>query len=80
MVGKNTLIYQNVTLGRIGLDNQDAPVIGDNCVIGAGACILGKIHIGDNVKIGANAVVTKDIPDNCTAVGVPAKVIHKNGE
>ena len=80
VVGKNTLIYQNVTLGRVGLDNQDAPIIGDNCIIGAGACILGKIRIGNNVKIGANAVVTKDIPDDCTAVGIPAKVVHKNAE
>lgn len=77
-IGKQTVIYQNVTIGRIGSDNQDAPVIGENCIIGAGACVLGDIKIGNNVKIGANAVVLKDIPDNCTAVGVPARIIHSD--
>ena len=51
------------------------PVIGDNVDIGTGAVILGGVHIGNNVRIGANAVVNKDIPDNCTAVGAPAKPI-----
>jgi serine O-acetyltransferase len=72
-IGKNVTIYQQVTImhGRDGM-----PVIGDNCMIGAGAKILPKVRIGDNVKIGANAVVTKDVPSNCTAVGVPATVLH----
>ena len=61
---------RNVTLG-----NGMGPKVGKNCVIGSGACLLGNIVIGDNVKIGANAVVLKDIPDNCTAVGVPARII-----
>lgn len=75
-IGKNCIIYQQVTIAEDG--NQRAATIGDNVSIGAGARILGNITIGDNVKIGANAVVTKDIPSNCTAVGVPARVIHND--
>lgn len=71
-IGNNFKIYQNVT---IGCRNGDGPpIIGENCYIGSGACVLGKIKIGNNVTIGANAVVLKDIPDNCTAVGVPAVI------
>lgn len=56
----------------------DISIIGDNCFIGCSAKILGGIHIGDNVKIGANAVVIKDVPDNCTVVGVLGKIINNN--
>lgn len=70
IIGKGTKIYQNVTIG-----NANGPRIGENCIIGSGACILGDIVVGNNVKIGANAVVLTDIPDNCTAVGVPARII-----
>lgn len=72
-IGAGTIIYQNVTLG--GLKGKHGPIIGRNCIIGAGAVILGEVKIGNNVHIGANAVVLKDIPDNCTAVGVPAKIV-----
>lgn len=74
-IGANTLIYQNVTLG--GRNGQGGPTIGKNCIIGAGACILGQITIGDNVSIGANAVVIEDVPDNCTVVGVPARIVKR---
>lgn len=74
-VGKNTLIYQNVTIG-----SDNGPKIGEDCIIGTGACVLGDIVIGNNVKIGANAVVLKDIPDNCTVVGVPGRIIKRDGE
>lgn len=73
VVGKSTKIYQNVTLG--GRNGKGGPTIGSNCIIGCGACVLGEIHIGDNVKIGANAVVLKDVPDGCTVVGVPGQVV-----
>ena len=73
-IGKNCTIMQQVTRAEA---NAKAATIGDNCFIGAGAKILGGVHIGNNVKIGANAVVLSDIPDNCTAVGVPARVIKK---
>lgn len=76
-IGKNTLIYQNVTIGRKDTKSQKCPTIGNNCIIGAGACILGDITVGNNVTIGANAVVVKDVPDNCVAVGIPAKVQMK---
>lgn len=73
-VGQGTVIYQNVTIG--GRNGECAIIIGKNCIISAGACILGKIVVGDNVKIGANAVVLNDIPDNSMAVGIPARIIR----
>lgn len=74
-IGDNCKIFQNVT---IGCRNGDGPpIIGNNVFIGSGACILGKIKIGDNAKIGANAVVLKDVLPNETVVGIPAKVIKK---
>ncbi|EPZ9215619.1 serine O-acetyltransferase [Clostridium perfringens] len=79
IIGKNTYICQNVTIGRQGKDLEESPVIGENCFIGAGACVLGNILIGDNVRIGANAVVLRDIPSNSIAVGIPAKII-RSGE
>jgi len=72
-IGKNCTIFQHVTIA-VGNDAR-SPVIGDNCLIGVGAVIIGDITIGDNVKIGANCVVLKNIPSNCTAVGVPARII-----
>ncbi len=55
------------------------PVIGDNVYIGSGAKIIGSVNVGNNVAIGANAVLTKDVPDNAVVVGVPAKVISYKG-
>ena len=74
-IGRGSTIYQNVTLG--GRNGKPGPIIGENCVIGAGACVLGNIVVGNNVKIGANAVVLVDVPDDCTAVGVPARIIYR---
>lgn len=64
-IGKNCLILQNVTIGS---SKGGAPVIGDNCVIGAGAVIIGDIRVGNNCNIGANCTVFKDVPDNTTVV------------
>lgn len=75
IIKSGTMIYQNVTIG--GRNGKVGAVIGNNCVIGAGACILGDIKVGNNVNIGANAVVLNDVPDNCTVVGVPAKIIKR---
>lgn len=72
VVGKNCLIFQQVTLGSRG---EGAPVIGDHVDIGAGAKILGTITVGDNAKIGANSVVLKDVPAGKTVVGIPAKIL-----
>lgn len=71
-VGENCWIYQNVTIGEV---DQKAPVIGDDCLIGAGAVIIGGVKIGNHVKIGAGAVVCTDIPDGCTVVSQPARII-----
>ena len=74
VIGKNCHISQNVTFGGRG-GHEGVPIVGDDCTFGAGAAILGGIHIGNNVQVGANAVVITDLPDNSVAVGVPAKVI-----
>lgn len=73
--GKNVTIFQQVTVTEG--PNQTSDTIGDNVVIGAGAKILGAVHIGDGAKIGANAVVVSDVPAYATAVGVPARIILK---
>lgn len=73
IIGENTEILQNVSIA--GRNNRGTPVIGKNVFIGCGACVLGGIKIGDNVSIGANAVVITDIPDNAVVVGVPGKVV-----
>jgi serine O-acetyltransferase len=70
--GRGIKIEHQVT---IGAEKGVAPALGDNVFIGAGAKVIGSITIGSNVKIGANAVVLSDIPDDVTAVGVPAKVV-----
>lgn len=78
-IGKDVIIYQNVTLGgaRLGDGNSGKyPEIGDRTVIFSGAVIVGKIVIGKNCIIGANSVVLQNVPDNCTAVGAPAKIIR----
>lgn len=71
-IGVGCRIYQNVTIGEV---DRQAPRLGDNCVIGAGAVIIGPIKIGSNVKIGAGAVVNCDVPDNCTVVAQPPRII-----
>ena len=75
-IGNDCTIYHGVTLGGTGKDKKKRhPDVGNNVIIGCGAKILGPIKIGDDVKIGANAVVLKNIEKNNTVVGVPAKVI-----
>lgn len=73
-IGSNLTIYPGVEIGHKSR-GTGAPQIGDNCFIGAGAKIFGNISIGDNVTVAPNAVVTKDVPDNCIVGGVPAKII-----
>jgi serine O-acetyltransferase len=78
-IGDNVTMYHGVTLGGTGKNKgKRHPTVGNNVIIGSGAKVLGPINLGDNVKIGANAVVLKDIPANCTAVGIPAKVVKCN--
>ncbi|MCQ5375782.1 MAG: serine O-acetyltransferase [Methanomassiliicoccales archaeon] len=79
-IGDNVCIFQGVTLGGVSTEKgKRHPTIGNNVVIGANATILGNIKIGDNVKIGAGSVVVKDVPPNSTVVGVPGKVVKKDG-
>ncbi len=80
-IGDDCTIYQGVTLGGTGKDKgKRHPTLGNNVMVGSGAKVLGPIKIGNNVRIAAGAVVLTDIPDNCTAVGIPAKVVRRNGE
>ena len=80
-IGDNCLVYQGVTLGGTGKDiGKRHPTIGNNVLIGAGAKILGPVTVGDNTNIAAGAVVLDRIPKNSTAVGVPARVVRRNGE
>lgn len=80
-IGDNCLIYQGVTLGGTGKDKgKRHPTLGNNVMVGAGARVLGPFKVGDNVKIAANAVVLEAVPPNCTAVGVPARIVRRNGE
>jgi len=77
-IGHHVSLYQGVTLGGTGKERgKRHPTLGDHVVVGAGAKVLGGIRIGDNVKIGANSVVLKPVPDNCTVVGIPGRIIHK---
>ncbi len=79
-IGDNCTLYQNVTLGGTGKDTgKRHPTLGNNVLVGAGARVLGPMKIGDNSKIAANAVVLEEVPPNCTAVGVPARVVKRNG-
>lgn len=78
-IGKSCTILPGVVIGNKRLENDDSWVtIGDNCYIGLGAKIFGEVHIGNNVIIGANSVVTKDIPDNAIVGGIPAKILKIN--
>lgn len=80
-VGDNCTIYQGVTLGGTGKEKgKRHPTIGKNVMIGSGAKVLGPITVGDNSKVAANAVVLSPVPENSTAVGVPARIVKINGE
>ncbi len=75
-IGDNCTIYQGVTLGGTGKHTgKRHPTLGNNVMVGAGAKVLGPFRVGNNTKIAAGAVVLSEIPDNSTAVGVPAKVV-----
>lgn len=81
VIGENCTIYQGVTLGGTGKDcGKRHPTLGNNVMVGSGAKILGPFTVGDNARIAANAVVLDEVPENSTAVGVPARIVRKNGE
>ena len=81
IIGDDVLLYHQVTLGGTSLDKtRRHPTLGNGVLVGMGAKILGPITIGDHCKIGANAVVNKDIPANCTVVGIPGRVVRRDGQ
>ncbi len=81
ILGNNVTLFQGVTLGGTGKERgKRHPTLGNNVVVGTGAKVLGNIHVGDNVSIGANAVVIRDVPPNSTVVGVPGRVAKKEGK
>ena len=81
VIGDDCMIRQGVTLGNRHMDRPlEAPILGNRVNVGAGAKILGSVRIGDDVSIGANAVVLTDIPSGCVAVGIPAKVVGPSGK
>ncbi len=85
-IGDNVTIYHAVTLGGISpsiksdeqRNNKRHPTLKNNVVVGSGAQVLGPVIVGENAKIGANAVVTKDVPANAVMVGIPAKNVNKD--
>jgi len=79
-IGDGCTIYQGVTLGGTGKDvGKRHPTLGNHVMVGAGAKVLGPVVIGDNSKVAAGAVLLQDIAENSTAVGIPAKVVRKEG-
>jgi serine O-acetyltransferase len=80
VIGDNCTLYQGVTLGGTGKDQgKRHPTLGDNVMIGAGAKVLGPFRVDDNARVAAGAVVLDEVPDNATAVGVPARIVRLNG-
>jgi len=73
-IGEYCRVFQQVTIGYNG---EDAPVIGDNVTVGAGAIVIGNVHLGDHSFVGAGAVVTRDVLEGATVVGVPAREINR---
>ena len=79
-IGDDCLIYHGVTLGGTGKDSgKRHPTIGNNVLIGTGAKVLGPFKVGDNSRIAANSVVLSEIPPDSTAVGIPARVVRRQG-
>ncbi len=75
-IGENVTIFQGVTLGGSGKEKgKRHPTLGNNVVVSTGAKVLGSFRVGDNAKIGAGSVVLSEVPDNCTVVGVPGRVV-----
>ena len=82
IIGDDCVLYQGVTLGGVGTGEHKVkrhPTLLNNVMVSAGAKVIGDVTIGNNSIIGAQTVVLKDVPDNCTVVGVPAFIVKENG-
>ncbi|MEA5533379.1 serine O-acetyltransferase [Crocosphaera sp. XPORK-15E] len=80
IIGDYCLIYQNVTLGGTGKElGKRHPTLGDHVIVGAGAKVLGNLEIGNHVRIGAGSIVLRSVPNDCTVVGVPGRIISRSG-
>ncbi|MBN2328600.1 MAG: serine O-acetyltransferase [Candidatus Omnitrophica bacterium] len=81
VIGDDCVLFQGVTLGGTGKETgKRHPTLGNNVMVSAGAKVLGNITLGDNVKIGAQSVVLKDVPSDCTVVGVPGQIVIREGQ
>jgi serine O-acetyltransferase len=81
IVGRDVTLYQGVTLGGTSLNaGKRHPTLLDNVVVGVGAAVLGDILVGENSQIGAGSVVVKDVPPNTTVVGIPGRIVSKDGK
>jgi serine O-acetyltransferase len=81
VIGDDVILYQGVTLGGTGKERgKRHPTLGNHVVVGTGAKVLGNIAIGNNVKIGAGSVVVHPVPDDCTVVGVPGRIVKTRGQ
>jgi serine O-acetyltransferase len=80
-IGENVTLYQGVTLGGVSLKKEKRhPTLRDNVVVGAGAKVLGPFEVGENSRIGSNSVVVKAVPPNSTVVGIPGRIVIKEGK
>lgn len=80
-IGDDCLIYQGATLGGTGISHgKRHPTLGNNVMVGSGAKVLGPFKVGDNSKIAANSVVLREVPPNCTVVGIPGHIVRVDGE
>lgn len=80
-LGNNVTLYQGVTLGGTGKEHgKRHPTLKDNVMVSAGAKVLGSFTIGENSKIGAGSVVLKEVPPNCTVVGVPGRIVKRENQ
>lgn len=80
IIGDDVSLFQGVTLGGVSFNKgKRHPTLGNHVVVGCGASILGNITIGNNVRVGAGSVVLKDVPDDCTVVGIPGEVVKRAG-
>ena len=83
IIGDDCTLYQGVTLGGVGTGEHKVkrhPTLKNNVMVSAGAKVIGDVTIGDNSIIGASSVVLKDVPANCTVIGIPGRIVKENGE